>query len=114
MIKNHTDYERLFVEYEILLHSLDEVPQKKLHDIEVIIQEYESNMNVSSTGIQHSSLLDILLMRSELTQSGLAEALDVSQPLINRILRGNVKISKKLAKKLAVYFRLDIRLFGAI
>ncbi|MCB0647825.1 MAG: helix-turn-helix transcriptional regulator [Saprospiraceae bacterium] len=114
MIKNQTDYERLFVEYEILLHSLDPVPDKILLDIENKIQEYESTMNITPTGIEHACLMSLLLEKSHLTQSGLADALDVSQPLINRILKGNVKISKKLARKLAAYFRLDLKLFGSL
>lgn len=114
VIKSQTDYNKLFVEYEILLHSLDEVSPKKMQDLENKIQDYELSMNITPNGINHSCLLSLLLEKSQMTQSGLATALDVSQPLINRILKGNVKISKKLAKKLANYFHLDIKLFGTL
>lgn len=111
MIKNLTDYQKHFVEYEILLHSLGEVNPKELINLETKIQHFESSMNITPNQISHSLLLNILLDKSKMTQSALAEALDVSQPLINRILRGNVLISKKLGKKLAKHFNLDLKLF---
>ncbi|MFZ1791297.1 MAG: helix-turn-helix transcriptional regulator [Saprospiraceae bacterium] len=114
MIKSSTDYQKDFVEYEILLHTLGGVNPKELTNLENRIQEYESSMNITPNQISHSLLLNILLEKSKMTQSGLAEALDVSQPLINRILKGNVLISKKLGKKLAKHFNLDIKLFEQI
>ena len=49
--------------------------------------------------------------KNEISQKKLAEALDISQHHISEMENGKRPIGKEMAKKLAVFFKTDYRLF---
>jgi len=110
-LRNNIEYQRAFVEYEIMMHSTKEPETKELKQLEERIRNYESETGHSSEGINHGEILFYLIRKFDLNQRELATILDVSQPLVNRILNDNVTISRKMARKLSEHFHIGRSLF---
>jgi plasmid maintenance system antidote protein VapI len=111
VLKTDEQFQEACLHYEVLLHTIGQPSYEVISRLETLINEYELTNNCTPESIEHSHLMNYFLKKSNLTQQELAEKLDVSQPLINRILHDGIKISRKLAHKIAEEFSVTLDLF---
>ena len=111
-IEDEQSFNRACIMYEILLHHKNSDHYSKvITNLETQIHKFESLFNVEPPMVNDGDILKFIYENEGITQYQLSEKLSVSQPLINRILKQNIKISKKLADKLSELYDLRISVF---
>lgn len=111
-IKTEGQYRLACLQYEVAVHSAGTKNNgAEIEWLEGLISNYELMNNVSPEPIKHSEMLNFFFEKSNMTQANFAKMLDVSQPLINRILNDDVKISRKLASRMSECFGVSEELF---
>lgn len=111
-VNDEQSFRKACIMYEILLHhKKSEYYSKIISNLELQIHKFESNFNVEPPLVNDGDILQFIYENEGITQYQLSEKLTVSQPLINRILKQNIRISKNLADKLSELYDFKMSLF---
>jgi hypothetical protein len=111
-VNDEVSFHKACIMYEILLHyNNNDGYSKIISSLESQIHKFESNFNVEPPLVSDGDILQFIYENEGITQYELSEKLDVSQPLINRILKQKIKISRNLADKLTELYDIKMSLF---